>query len=536
MSSVWRKKIAENLALVHEQAGPEFVVMVTGNENDARYWRTHTSQVRGNLFRADERVHVTSVAEGSPRGNFLGTLKAWDDARRAPDTPGSIPDISFMSMVFGKGKRLSPFCQALGNRKAAFPTPMKAEKLSQYLCTGDLSCLYSNNWVQHLRQGGFQGVLVKWGDEAILPGLDWPAIRNKFQDMDLIRFVSQTEPTEVLAREKDWFVINRNTGLIERQLSRQPLSSLQSQLGNFGTRQYGTAVNLGSIAVSYTFLEAAREILAKDMDNPAFAADWDPFIMMALLSPDESAWQINVLAEEKAGRAGIRDAEKRYPGFYAAVSSLRSAVKRKTGRPFKIGFLDFGDVFWVDLGLQITLRQTLAALTADSEIGFATREFFGVPHARDAANNIIVRSPISERSRIRNSVILDSSITGPDVQIEGGVVVGGMHRNLLMPEGGAAVFCAVSDMRFTGENTIAFRSVAPELSLAKGERHTSIFLSESPETFISNESVVDYSGDTYSKPIFGNRLSFEEAGSLAEQVDAIELEDRWKRSREKFSP
>src|ERR1700722_17957314 len=170
MSSVWTTKIAENLALVREQAGPEYVVMVTGNENDARYWRAHTTQGRGNLFRADERVHVTSVAEGSPRGNFLGTLKAWADARSAPDSPAAIPDLSFMSMVFGKGKRLSPFCQALGNRKAAFPTPMKAEKTPQYLCTGDLSCLYSNIWVQHLRRGGFRGVLVKWGDEAILPG------------------------------------------------------------------------------------------------------------------------------------------------------------------------------------------------------------------------------------------------------------------------------------------------------------------------------------------------------------------------------
>ncbi len=73
-------------------------------------------------------------------------------------------------MVFGKGKRFSPFTQAMGNRKAAFPTPLRAKHADTWLRTGDLATLYSNSWLDQLRKRRLPTEsLIKWGDEARYP-------------------------------------------------------------------------------------------------------------------------------------------------------------------------------------------------------------------------------------------------------------------------------------------------------------------------------------------------------------------------------
>jgi hypothetical protein len=47
---------------------------------------------------------------------------------------------------------------------------------------------------------------------------------------------------------------------------------------------------------------------------------------------------------------------------------------------------------------------------------------------------------------------------------------------------------------------------------------------------VSNESVLDYSGDNYTEPILGNALSFEAAGKMMSAMDGRSLETRWLRA------
>jgi hypothetical protein len=166
-------------------------------------------------------------------------------------------------------------------------------------------------------------------------------------------------------------------------------------------------------------------------------------------------------------------------------------------------------------------------MTTDSDRGKATRELLGIPHERDARGNILVRSAIPEGADIAGSVIIDSTIHDPGSVIHSGVVVGSRHARLSMPEGGCSLFCAVNQLSFNGPHGVAFRSLGSEVAIPEGGRHTSLLLPQGSEEMVANESILDYSGDTYSTPIMGNRLSFEKAGKIMSAIEGQKLERRW---------
>lgn len=506
----WIDAIELNQALV-KNGQTDLAVIVSGSAVDSAFWARSAGDVACDTLREDGRVQIVGLAEEQPLGNFLGTVNAWRELKRRV-TPAPSRGVALLNMVFGKGKRFSPFTQALGNRKAAFPTPARGQRSGAYLRTGDLATLYSNSWLDQLRARGFNGMLIKWGDEAVIPSLDWNPAERDFSDIDLVRFVWRTQPNDVLAREKEWLVIDEQSGLIERMIPRQDLASLRSVLQTYEGRRFSTAVNLGSVAVSYRFLELASGVFGEVLGGRA-AADWDPFVMMMLLTDD-------------AGEMSA--AEARCPGIGARIKELRSRILHTLRRPLRAGFLDFGEAFWVDIGLHTTLRRCLDAMTEDDIKGRATRAFFGIPDERDANGNIIIGSELAPGARIKGSVIINSTIHDPASEVRGGVVVGSRHNRLTMCSGGASLFASVRELRFDGGNGIVFRSVGDAIVIPQGGRHTSLFLSETPITLQSNENIRAYDDAEYSRPISGNRFSFEEAGNLAGALDPGELEANWR--------
>lgn len=530
MYHVWSRNIGENVGLVQQNAGPAMAIVVSGSKSDQVYWGEHFGRTSCDVFRQDGSAYIASVYERSLRGNFLGTFNAWAEA--APDIASrgvQLPDVALISMVFGKGKRLSPFTQALGNRKPAFPTPMKAAQSGLFLRTVDLANLSANAWIHQLAANGFRGMIVKWGDEAVIPGVDWDAQPRDLSQVDAVRFVWQTEITRDLAREKEWVVTDPATGLMRFQFSRQDQDTLQGRIAALGDNlQVG--VNLGSLAISYPFMDTALEVLRDDILDPVKWANWDPYAWIALCCEDEEQWRAEAAYEEQLGRTGIQELEARYPDFYPKLARLRKALESKTGRPLAIGVLDFGETFWADLGLHLTLRETMDALTTESDRGRATRDLFGIPHERDRKGNITIRSSIPSSADIRDSVIIDSVIKDPDSTIQKGVVVGGRHDWLSMPQGGCALFCAADRLQFQGPHGVAFRSIGSKITIAEGGRHTSLLFADGPEDMIANESVLDYSGDNYTKPILGNARSFKDAGAILSAMDGRELEERWLRA------
>ena len=527
MFNVWRQNILENFEIVGEDTGSALSLVVSGSEIDREFWRRHFARTARDIFRRSGRLSLHSICEGEAKGNFLGTLNAWASVGQAETGDGARPDVALISMVFGQGKRLSPFTQSLGNRKAAFNVPIKASGSDVYLNTADLSNLHSNNWLRHLGRSGFRGVLVKWGDEAVIPGRLWRHEAHDFSDLDAVRFVWETEMTEALAREKEWFIIDRESGLILFELPRQGIESMQGRLREFAGRPFGLGVNLGSIAVSYDFLSTALEVLGGDVATPRLSADWDPYVWLALFCRDEEQWRAEKRHEASIGKSGIEQLEARYPHFYQKLSRLRAALEHRKGRPLKVGALNFGEAFWVDIGLHQSLRRCFESLTNDTDEGRAVRELFRLPHERDPNGNVVVNSLIPAGADIRDSVIVDSVILDDSTLLRGGVVVAGRHRTVRMPDGGAALFCAVDQLSFSGPRGVAFRSLGEQVNLPEGGRHTTVFLPQGPAGMVSNEAVVSYDGDTFNKPLAGNPVSFAEAAALMAGVDGVKLEQMW---------
>lgn len=529
MIEIWQKNIHTNHTAVQASRGPALVTVVSGSEIDRAYWAERFTAVRRDIFRQDGETQIISVCEGTRKGNFLGTLNAWAETKRSAR---ALPPLALMSMVFGKGKRFSPFTQAMGNRKPAFITPRRLSHANLYATTADVSNLYANLWLKHLEKGGFRGVVVKWGDEAIIPGVDWNAAPQDFSRVDAVRFVWKTEITENLAREKDWVAIDARTNLMTFQFSRQEEHLLRQRIASLPTDDIVVGVNLGSLAVSGDFLDIALDVFSADVLAKDKWNDWDPYTWIALSCRDQAQWQAEIDHELSLGKTGLRDLVARYPDFFDKLIQVRTRLEARTGRPLAVGILDFGEAFWVDLGLHITLRASMDSMTTDSERGQATRELFGIPHERDANGNIIVDSQLPPGMKVRDSIIVDTIITDPSSLIQRGVVIGGRHKKVMMPDGGSALFCTADTLTFTGANGVAFRAIAKSISLPEGGRFTTLFLPDGIESMVSSESVIDYNGRNYDEPILGNRISFEQAGDLSEQVDSWQMEAQWQAARQ----
>jgi hypothetical protein len=528
MFAIWQKNIHASRKVIHQNKGPLVATVVSGSRSDQHYWRQRLAALRRDLFRADETSTIISVHEQRRKGNFLGTLQAWrETANQLATQHQPIPDLALMSMVFGQGKRLSPFTQALGNRKPAFLTPLKSSDGQHYLTTADVACASSAMLFDYLQTNGFRGLIVKWGDEAIIPGTQWEPLPDRFCNVDAIRFVWLTEPTPELAREKDWVVSDAATGLMKFQYSRQERTSLQQRIAALGEGEYHTGVNLGSLAISDQFLNVAQTVFGADTASPDHWIDWDPYVWIALFCPHPAQWRAEAEEEARLGRSGIRELEARYPDFYPKVQQVRRLLEQQTGRPFAVATLDFGQPYWMDWGLHTSLRKTLQSLTADSVEGMTAREIFQIPHERDQRGNILLDSQIPDRADIRNSVIIDTVITDPASVVHDGVVIAGRHRRLTMPDGGAALFCAADQLTFAGPHGIAFRAAGADIVVPAGGRYTTLCLSSGLEPIVSNEALTSYEGANYTEARFANKFSFEQATQLIAAEDVHALEERW---------
>jgi hypothetical protein len=343
---------------------------------------------------------------------------------------------------------------------------MRSIDRSTYLTTADIASFTSGLWLNHLEANGFRGIIVKWGDEAILPGTVWSVDTDRYHDVDGVRFVWQTEPTDDLAREKEWVEFETQSRRMTFQYTRQELGSLRHRLAERG-RERSIGVNLGSLGISYRLMEAAEAVFQADIADEQKWVDWDPYTWIALACRDESEWAAEAAREERLGRTGMRDLGHRMPDFLQKIQQVKETFRLRHGRLPVIGVLDFGEPFWMDWGLHLSLRRSLEALTADSEWGVTLRELFGLPQGRDDRGNILVRSNLSPRADVRHSLLVDTVITGDDTLIHGGLVVAGRHRSLQMPEGGCALFCAADEMTFKGPHAIAFKATGKGLGSMK---------------------------------------------------------------------
>jgi hypothetical protein len=526
MSEIWQQNIREYRNIRQQNRGPAVVNIVSGSPADQAYWQDRLEQTRRDVFRSDGETLVLSSLEQTRKGNFLGSINAWQALQRALEGR-SRPPLILTNMVFGLGKRLSPFTQALTNRKPAFPTPMRSSSGEIYLSTVDAASISATIWLNHLQNHGFKGIVVKWGDEAVIPGKIWQAGASDFENVDGIRFIWQTDLTDDLAREKEWVEFDAQSYEMTYQFTRQIREGLQKRLSARGSGRL-IGVNLGSLAISYRLMEAAEQVFQADVLAEGKWVDWDPYTWIAFACQSEADWKDEAAFEERIGKTGIGELEKRLPDFYPKIQRVKEIFRDRYGRfPF-IKVLDFGQPYWMDWGLHLSLRRSLESLTDDSELGITTRELFQLPNEQDRNGNIILRSKIPPGADIRNSLLVDTVITQPETVIHHGVVVAGRHRRLEMPYGGCALFCAADLMQFRGPHAIAFKSIGDEFVLEEGDRTTCLYFTDLGVEMRTNESLLNYEGENYSLPVMGNPFSFEEATRRMFMEDTRLVEKRWR--------
>ena len=158
MSNFWKENICYINRLIDENKGPDALVVVTGSEMDSSFWIERLQATCSEIMNKDHKIPIYAVTEKKSLGNFIGTLNAVDQLKSSMNCNGN--GIYLMSMLFGKGTRLSPFTQALGNRKIAFPVPRKSDNIGKYFTICELSNYAVNQIVALFRDCGFNGIVI----------------------------------------------------------------------------------------------------------------------------------------------------------------------------------------------------------------------------------------------------------------------------------------------------------------------------------------------------------------------------------------
>ena len=104
MSEIWQKNIREYRKILQYNQGPMVVNIVSGSLPDQEYWQDRLEKTRQDVFRVDGKTLVLSSLEQTRKGNFLGSLNAWQALEKTL-AGQPLPPVILTNMVFGLGNK-----------------------------------------------------------------------------------------------------------------------------------------------------------------------------------------------------------------------------------------------------------------------------------------------------------------------------------------------------------------------------------------------------------------------------------------------
>lgn len=486
-------------------------MIVTGDASSLDYW-THAFEADGEHKR---NGRATVVAEQGRKGNFLGALQAYERAASQEFSPLGVTAFDQLVMLVGSGTRLSPITQSLGNMKAALVLPSNDGDRST-LTVGEAAIRSSAPWVQALRDSGFDGLVMRWGDEIIIPSSVLSADPAKFEGADVVRFGYTARPNEVLATQKEWLLCDED-GAVYAELPRQPLRRLLDRVSNFRSAKT-LHVNLGSFAASHDFMSSLVDAFRDLLSHDSIAANWDPYLWIALHSSNQDEW-------EEACRAGKSQVPREFaalvsaiPDFWQRSQRAKRRLRELTGREFTAKVMDFGDPYWFDAGNHLSLRSGISAIFEPTLDGDTVRELLGLPSGLATGENFICNSDLAEESNFRNSVVI-GSVVGVDASFaERSVIINSRLGYLRADPGAIVIECKCESLLVDGPEGFAFRlegrahvagnEVTARVSLPKAGVRLSYF---------DISKIVD--DDSFENRRWANPISFREAAALVNLMD-----------------
>jgi len=520
-----KKNITLTKRLIAEGKTPGTLAIVSGSESARNLWQKILDEAKRSL----QAVSVFSFYEDLPVNQAFGVLLLWQRLRDAADrTCGTLA-----AFVFGSGTRSTPFTETDNAQKPAIVTPVRvmSDGKERYLTMVELAIRYFIPVQQYLTRSGFEGLIIKWGDEVQLPTFDLSGENPElFGNADIVRFVSIQEMTTESALNKDWVGVNDKKH-VTAFIPRRPLSDME-KLADRGLVQkrdsklYG-GINLGSIAVSYDLLDVllrefqgeVNDSTANRNDRPALDPEFFTALTIAVMQDENErreAWQ-RAIQESK-------DMKKLSEKMLDVLERMQRAIKT-LNRPLKMMALDFQDQYWGDIGQHPQIYDFYMGLNEPGPRGEILRALADISDQRDEDGNIVVgNSYIGQNITVKNSVLINVTLTGQG-RIENSVLIGTRAGDIAMENGFDVLSTATNLQVASRGGTYKVVSDVP-VSVAEGERVTTLFMPMHGTHLmrVHEHTNLRDTATTYDVPIFVNPVSFKDAHEDMSRITVEELE------------
>ncbi|MEN9581020.1 MAG: hypothetical protein RJA70_4029, partial [Pseudomonadota bacterium] len=162
--SAIQANIHETRRLFEAGEPPALLATVSGSASAQAFWQHQLDSVRAD-FRAEKAL---SLHEDLPVNQAFGVLLLWQRLR--PHVVSGRGTLA--AFVFGEGSRATPFTETDNGQKPAmksFVSVPVAGGHQRYVSMVELAMRYFAPVESHLRRSGFEGVVIKWGDEVQIP-------------------------------------------------------------------------------------------------------------------------------------------------------------------------------------------------------------------------------------------------------------------------------------------------------------------------------------------------------------------------------
>ncbi len=529
------KNIAHTERLLRDGAPAAVLGTVSGSASAQRFWQ-HALDAMKPDFRARE---VISFHEDLPTNQAFGLLLLWQ--RLEPSL--RFDEGALIAFVFGEGSRATPFTETDNGQKPAIVSFVRSQtraRAFQSMVGLALRCFAPVE--AYLRRSGFQGVVVKWGDEVQIPALDLSGTDPLFDQADVVRFVSLRTIDEGTAKDKDWVGVDF-AGRVTAFIPRRPLAEMRALadrglLQVKGDRLVG-GINLGSIAVSRVLLGALLQEFSHEVNDASAdrkqRPDLDPQFFTVLMTAliDDEHQRRESYAQTVREVPAIAKLDRTFPDLLARLRRVVTRFVETHGRKPKVVAMDFGDQYWGDVGQHKDIRRFYMALNQSDADGQIARALAGLTDARDALGN-----SISPDSKLAASVVVERSVLiGCELSGSGTVrdsVLIGTRAHHIRADAAFDVLSTVLELDLAkGAGTYKVVSSEP-FSVAEGERVTTLFLPDGRDVSLRVHEELDLRDrqNNYESPVLGNPLPFSEAHELMMSMPVEELEARRTRAIE----
>jgi hypothetical protein len=405
----------------------DFVIVVTGNLKQEKYWKEHLTRPNHHSVWAGARIIVVHEDWPNGAGNALGTLYAYQKAIEAArqyhkiDLLEAQADGASVAMYHtaGKGTRLAPLPGSEQNNKSAVKLPCLLPDRSPVTILEAVirqTSLYAETSKGRLS--------VFWGDQIFIPSLapaprrshaeilaclsSFPT-RNQWEERGLSRYglmyVAPTGETRILEKiDYDTLLGLAERGIVQRE-------------GRFGP-------SLGSFSLSLDLLEALLSEFSGELKTKKGRLDSDPHLWMPLTLPEKDYVQLMTTK-------GMAEYESRR--LFQRMQKLKARL-HDSEEPYNLlGASDAGqDSYWWDFGSVRSYYENCLRLTENSVEGEALRLFFGSKCTSQCGASVDPQSALQGceigSGTIQNSVLI--GVKADSVHVKDCVIIGGSFPQL----------------------------------------------------------------------------------------------------------